>query len=198
MRYIDPPSGWKYGFPKELPKGVDHITFLIENGYPEEEIKLYGDKFSYRIFGKISTSYEDFAEEFRGNILSIDENIHNEELHEKKYSLEEDLEALLRKFEEIDSQSKAFIQEQKIHIQELRTYAKFHEERTSDSPFDFVNLGATNIVTGLRTYYLNGEPTDIIIHKDAPKELWKEAFEKAHRLQLDMTEKRKNNAEETN
>ena len=45
--YIDPPSGWKYGFPKELPDGVEDINqWLIENGYPKQEIEEYGEYFS--------------------------------------------------------------------------------------------------------------------------------------------------------
>lgn len=37
--YIDPPSGWKYGFPKVLPDDVKDIrTWLIENGYPEKDV----------------------------------------------------------------------------------------------------------------------------------------------------------------
>lgn len=34
---IDPPSGWKYGFPKEFPPLTGNIPgWLIENGYPRE------------------------------------------------------------------------------------------------------------------------------------------------------------------
>jgi len=42
---VDPPSGWRYGFPKEVP---DHVriselsagfrTWLIDEGYPESEV----------------------------------------------------------------------------------------------------------------------------------------------------------------
>lgn len=36
---IDPPSGWKYGFPKELPAEVKDVrSWLIENGYPESQV----------------------------------------------------------------------------------------------------------------------------------------------------------------
>lgn len=29
---IDPPSGWKYGFPKELPPGIENtLTWLVHN-----------------------------------------------------------------------------------------------------------------------------------------------------------------------
>ena len=46
VHYIDPPSGWKYGFPKVLPEGVeDVIAWLIENGYPQYEIDACGKHF---------------------------------------------------------------------------------------------------------------------------------------------------------
>ena len=47
---IDPPMGWAYGFPKKLPYPVpDNINiWLIEQGYPEEEIKTYGNYFYCR------------------------------------------------------------------------------------------------------------------------------------------------------
>lgn len=46
---IDPPSGWKYGFPKELPKGtVNTLAWLVENGYPQKEIDRMGDHFYCR------------------------------------------------------------------------------------------------------------------------------------------------------
>lgn len=36
---IDPPRGWKYGFPKELPDDIEDIrSWFIENGYPETEV----------------------------------------------------------------------------------------------------------------------------------------------------------------
>lgn len=46
---IDPPSGWKYGFPKELPQDVkDTKKWLVENGYPQHEIDSCGDYFYCR------------------------------------------------------------------------------------------------------------------------------------------------------
>lgn len=43
---IDPPSGWKYGFPKPLPEEVvDTMKWLVENGYPQSEIDACGDYF---------------------------------------------------------------------------------------------------------------------------------------------------------
>ena len=37
---IDPPSGWKYGFPKELKDGESYETLLRESGYPEGDMEL--------------------------------------------------------------------------------------------------------------------------------------------------------------
>lgn len=48
---IDPPKGWLYGFPKELPEGVkDVYKWLVENGYPQHIINNAGDSFQYRCF----------------------------------------------------------------------------------------------------------------------------------------------------
>jgi hypothetical protein len=47
---IDPPGGWRYGFPKPIP--VDQLgrarEWLAENGYPQSEIDALGDQFYYR------------------------------------------------------------------------------------------------------------------------------------------------------
>jgi hypothetical protein len=46
---IDPPSGWLYGFPKELPEGVENVlAWLVENGYPQKEIDNLGEHFYCR------------------------------------------------------------------------------------------------------------------------------------------------------
>ena len=37
---VDPPSGWRYGFPKELKEGVSYLDLLRDSGYPEEDIDL--------------------------------------------------------------------------------------------------------------------------------------------------------------
>lgn len=48
--YIDPPEGWKYGFPKALPTGEpDVLAWLIAEGYPQSVMDRYGDAFTYRI-----------------------------------------------------------------------------------------------------------------------------------------------------
>lgn len=37
---VDPPSGWKYGFPCELKEGKTYVELLKEKGYPEKDIEL--------------------------------------------------------------------------------------------------------------------------------------------------------------
>lgn len=41
-RFIDPPEGWKYGFPKEMPcdTAVDLSEWLFGEGYPADLIPL--------------------------------------------------------------------------------------------------------------------------------------------------------------
>lgn len=40
----DPPSGWRYGFPREIPKNVktddDLKQWLLGCGYPEKDIEF--------------------------------------------------------------------------------------------------------------------------------------------------------------
>lgn len=50
VTYIDPPEGWKYGFPKVLPKEAQgrNLEWLIENGYPQEIIDKLKDHFYCR------------------------------------------------------------------------------------------------------------------------------------------------------
>ncbi len=49
---IDPPSGWKYGFPKPIPEDRknDVLVWLVEQGYPQLEIDNLGDYFHYRFW----------------------------------------------------------------------------------------------------------------------------------------------------
>ena len=67
VQFIDPPSGWKYGFPKMIPAGVlDHKEWLINNGYPKSEIDDCGDYFYCRYWERDIPSPEDIAnEEFK-------------------------------------------------------------------------------------------------------------------------------------
>lgn len=38
--YVDPPEGWRYGFPKAVPKDREHDlqAWIIEQGYPKEKL----------------------------------------------------------------------------------------------------------------------------------------------------------------
>lgn len=40
VTYVDPPSGWRWGFPKILPEGVDYEQLLRDSGYPEKDIEF--------------------------------------------------------------------------------------------------------------------------------------------------------------
>ena len=52
----DPPSGWKYGFPKAMPKVFDNWeeqqAWLVFEGYPQKEIDSYGDHFYCKYWEK--------------------------------------------------------------------------------------------------------------------------------------------------
>ena len=48
---VDPPSGWRYGFPKAYDRttdGDDMVTWLVREGYPQREIDRLGDQFHVR------------------------------------------------------------------------------------------------------------------------------------------------------
>ena len=47
---IDPPSGWKYGFPKPIPEDrlKDMNVWLVEQGYPQKLIDKLGEHFYCR------------------------------------------------------------------------------------------------------------------------------------------------------
>ena len=41
---VDPPSGWKYGFPKAKPDDATNtIAWLLSEGYPQSEIDKMGN-----------------------------------------------------------------------------------------------------------------------------------------------------------
>ena len=49
VKYIDPPGGWKYGFPRIIPDDITNIReWIVANGYPQSEIDEYGDCFFSR------------------------------------------------------------------------------------------------------------------------------------------------------
>jgi len=53
VKMIDPPSGWKYGFPRAIPNDVENVReWLVKNGYPQKEIDSYGEHFYCRYWVK--------------------------------------------------------------------------------------------------------------------------------------------------
>jgi len=38
--WIDPPYGWRYGFPKIWDTQQPIVEWLIENGYPQEDVNF--------------------------------------------------------------------------------------------------------------------------------------------------------------
>ncbi|MBL4864778.1 MAG: hypothetical protein JKY67_00190 [Pseudomonadales bacterium] len=38
--WVDPPSGWRYGFPRIKECNTPTSEWLIENGYPEKEVSF--------------------------------------------------------------------------------------------------------------------------------------------------------------
>ncbi len=51
---IDPPSGWKYGFPKvyDNPENLSTEEWLVKNGYPEKEFNKDGKVYWIRTWEK--------------------------------------------------------------------------------------------------------------------------------------------------
>ena len=50
-KMIDLPSGWMYGFPKEIPESVTDVEkLLVENCYPKAMIDRFEKNFPYRIW----------------------------------------------------------------------------------------------------------------------------------------------------
>jgi hypothetical protein len=56
MIMIDPPFGWLYGFPKVCPDDrLGNVNeWLVEEGYPKEEIESYGQHFYYRTISVVN------------------------------------------------------------------------------------------------------------------------------------------------
>ncbi len=48
---VDPPGGWRYGFPRPYDRvtdGDDFMAWLVAQGYPQAEIDRMGDHFYVR------------------------------------------------------------------------------------------------------------------------------------------------------
>ena len=46
--WVDPPSGWQYGFPKIWNGEGDITDWLVDNGYPIQKIEQLGEYFYCR------------------------------------------------------------------------------------------------------------------------------------------------------
>lgn len=66
---IDPPSGWKYGFPKPIPEDrkSDVLVWLVEQGYPQSEIDDLGDYFYCRYWEQDEPKQETLEEAAKSN-----------------------------------------------------------------------------------------------------------------------------------
>ena len=50
MTWVDPPAGWKYGFPKKWNGEGDMTMWLLDNGYTHREIDSCGAHFFVRMW----------------------------------------------------------------------------------------------------------------------------------------------------
>jgi hypothetical protein len=47
VMFIDPPTGWRYGFPKPAPENIRNMTqaqlheWFVANGYPQKELDIW-------------------------------------------------------------------------------------------------------------------------------------------------------------
>lgn len=51
--WVDPPSGWKFGFPKLYDRSTDNpdvVEWIVANGYPRKLMESYKDHFCYRMW----------------------------------------------------------------------------------------------------------------------------------------------------
>jgi len=64
VTYIDPPSGWRYGFPKVFPKEAHDRTleWLVEEGYPQWEIDKMKKHFYCRYWQEPAEPVENVGE----------------------------------------------------------------------------------------------------------------------------------------
>jgi hypothetical protein len=66
---IDPPSGWKYGFPKPIPEDrrYDSLTWLVEEGYPQELIDELGEHFFCRYWEQPDEAIDNYYQNEQGD-----------------------------------------------------------------------------------------------------------------------------------
>lgn len=65
--YIDPPSGWLYGFPKPAPKNIQKMSkeqlheWFVANGYPQREIDYWNNTKNGMLFRSFLREEQDEA-----------------------------------------------------------------------------------------------------------------------------------------
>jgi hypothetical protein len=63
--FIDPPSGWRYGFPKPAPENIRNMTqeqlheWFAANGYPQKELDYWKNSKSGMAYGMFEDEVED-------------------------------------------------------------------------------------------------------------------------------------------
>lgn len=78
MKYylVDPPSGWKYGFPKACSaelvedKTWNMIKWCVEQGYPQSEVDYFGENFYCGMTGPIDSETKERLEVFVEDVLT--------------------------------------------------------------------------------------------------------------------------------
>lgn len=72
MTIIDPPVGWRYGFPKPIPEDrkKDTTVWLVEQGYPQKLIDEYGEFFICRYWE--DDSHKEQQKELIKEIMDLD------------------------------------------------------------------------------------------------------------------------------
>jgi hypothetical protein len=107
--FVDPPSGWKYGFPKQAPTNLrkmdshDLTNWLVENGYPIEEVEYWTNSPK---FGSVPCRFFEMEiQDMEDEKKSLYERFHamfndmldRDELSDDDYMVMRDVEQLLKK-----------------------------------------------------------------------------------------------------
>lgn len=60
--WMDPPSGWRYGFPKlyDCQADQDLYDWLVAQGYPQQEIEAMGEYFFMRSWEPTQEEIEEY------------------------------------------------------------------------------------------------------------------------------------------
>jgi len=65
VMFIDPPSGWRYGFPKPAPTNIRDMTteqlhqWFAANGYPQAELDYWKNSANGMVFSMFEEEVED-------------------------------------------------------------------------------------------------------------------------------------------